>query len=121
MNKTIKQIKTGSILMLLSSLLLAIVSQYIIVSLSIDKEPKTKDFAKMESFIKTTEDIDKLKNVSLLLLESKIAYTDHMNKLFYNIRNFSLAFSVFPAMLVFYVFRLNKQFLTSSSSGTDNP
>jgi hypothetical protein len=121
MKKTIKEIKIASILLLLSFLGLAAYSQYLISDLSIGANSNHFDAGKIEKFIKTTENTDKLRNVSLLLLESKIEYSNHLNELFGNIRNFALAISVFPASLVFYVFRLNKQFLTSKSTPTKNP
>jgi len=64
-------------------------------------------------FIKTTQDIKKLREASLILVESDHAYTKHLNELFTSIRNISLIVSALPALLVFYTFRLNKQFLTT--------
>lgn len=120
MIKSIKNIRNASIWLLLIFLSSLVGSQYLLFKQT--KIEYTEEIKKNRiAFIKTTQDIQNLRKVSLLLIESDYEYTDYLNGLYETIRNLSLGLLFYSVLLVFYSTKLYKQFLTKSSSGTTNP
>ncbi|HEY9201148.1 MAG TPA: hypothetical protein VIQ81_06115 [Gammaproteobacteria bacterium] len=117
MNKSIKELKITSILMLVLCLSILIASQYFLhVHQDITYTDQQKE--KRIDFIKSTQDIDKLREFSLLLLEADLEHANYINESIESARNIALPFAFLSALLVFYSYRLQKQFLTSHSNGT---
>lgn len=116
-----KKIKSISLILLLLIFSTAALFQYEAYQQSINSKSEQAWFKKVDVFLNETNDIEKLRGISLELLKSKEAYYNHLTDLYINARNIALALSFFPCMLVFYSFRMNQNILTIKSTQTKNP
>jgi len=121
MKKLLSQLKLDSILLLTICIGLSLFFYIKSYDLSFNKDEQAAYYTKIDKFIAETKDIDKLKRVSKTLLKSDESHANYIEKQFINAGNIALIFTILPALIYLRVYRLNKQFLTSSSSGTDNP
>jgi len=116
MKKLINTVYHDSLIFFVISVMALISFQYLVF-----EELKINDETKMVTHIKNTNDIEKLRSFALLLAEADKDITIAVNEVLYLIRISLICFTLFSVVSLFNAYRMRKNFLTSSSSGTGNP
>jgi len=120
MEKSIKQLRFYNFLLLAFIFITAAAFHFNSYKFS-PTEKHTSFYEKTNSFIETTHDIEKLKNVASSLLEADRKNLYFLEEMFINARNLVITFSIIPLLIAYKIYKLKKLVSNKSINSDTKP
>ena len=113
MKKGISSIFYSLATLFVISIIIIGICQFVIIKNN-DAYLTSEEIELLEKYIQTTNDIETLREKTLILVESNTEYVALLNDSFKYARNITAILSVVVGVLCIYTFRLRSKFLTNS-------